>query len=251
MSPDIFLINRTDQKTIALLKSVSLPVHEIDFFSTITHDEKRSELIDRRKALRFYIGQKLGVAPELIPILKGPDGSVFVEGLSVSVASRRNYIAVALGNHALGIDIETSIKNIPYAVLHSCEIEHLGKAKDLPLAAAMIWAAKESAWKALALSITTDPTSIGVCLENSGDFTVKFTANFFQPVALKGRVYWHNELQAAVAYCSSKASYPDFKKYSAYLLVHQLNPSLKTDENVKNWFEVIDNRFEKYLSPCD
>lgn len=45
--------------------------------------------------------------------------------------------------------------------------------------------------------------------------------------------------------------YPDFKKYSAYLLAHQLNPSLKADDNIKNWFEIINPKFQKNLSHCD
>lgn len=197
MPPDVFLINRNDPKTIELLASVKLPTDEIKLMATINHYEKRAELTDRRKALRYYLSQRMGLTPDLVPLLKGPTGQVLVDGLYVSVASRGNYIAVAIGNHSLGVDIETSIETLPLAVLHPSEIESLEKAKDRPLRAAMIWAAKESAWKALALPFTIDPTSLGVCLKDSGEFTVKFTHS----VALKGQVKWHAVLQAAVAYC--------------------------------------------------
>ena len=44
--------------------------------------------------------------------------------------------------------------------------------------------------------------------------------------------------------------YPDFKKYAAYLLAHQKNPNLKIQEDIKNWFSVMDPKFQKNLSRC-
>ncbi len=199
MPPDIFLINRNDPQIIKTLAAVNLPIHEMNFLATISHHEKRAELTDRRKSLRFYLGMTMGASPELIPLSTGPTGQVLVDGFHVSVASRGNYIAIAIGYHPIGIDIETSIETIPFAVLHPCEIEKLEKGNNHQVLAAMIWAAKESAWKCLELPFTTDPKSLGVCLKDCGEFTVEHGPS----VTLRGHVKWNEDKQLAVAYCLS------------------------------------------------
>ena len=181
---------------------VELTFEEESFLRTVRHIEKCAEQKNRRKALRLFLSHKLNISPELIPLIKGSSGEIRLKGipLFISVASRSHHIALALSEIPVGVDIENSILKIPTSALHTSEIYFLNcyAVASRPIKTAMLWAAKEAAWKALILPITADPKNLRIEITESGEakahYENKNVKNF-----LTGHVSWNSNIKKAVA----------------------------------------------------
>ncbi len=159
--PVILLLDRRDETLARLL--ASLPEDEAT--ARIAHRAKRGELHARRAALRHLLQQQGLPMPSRTevgqPVLPGT-------GLHLSLSSRGHWIALALAERPLGIDVEQSITEeaIPFAALHPHESHWIGTipADQRPFAAARLWAAKEAYWKARAFPTSVDPTGFAVTI---------------------------------------------------------------------------------------
>ena len=202
MAAELFLIDRKNPVTASELMDVPLTLDEEIFLRTVHHDEKRAEQRDRRKALRLFLSRKLNISPELIPLIKGSSGEIRLNGipLFISVASRGDHIAIAWSHSPLGVDIENSILKMPISALHAEEIHFLNSCADeiRPHKTAMIWAAKEAAWKALNLPITANPKNLMIEITASGEVIACYkTKN--KKVLVAGQVSWNSDMMIAVA----------------------------------------------------
>ena len=184
------------------LIDVPLTSDEENFLKIVHHAEKRAELRDRRKALRLLLSRNLNISPELIPLSKGSSGEIRLEGipLYISVASRGHHIAIAWGHKPLGVDVETSIHKIPTSALHESEIQFLSCCleENRPRKTALLWAAKEAAWKSLNLPLTADPKNLQIQITESGEARALYETKNIK-VFLKGNIHWISKLNIAVA----------------------------------------------------
>lgn len=199
--PIVHVLDRRDPVVAAALQAVVLPRPERDLLAGIHHAGRRAELTARRAALRLAIGAALGLAPPLVPLGRGPAGEPVVTGfgLHVSASSRGHRLAVGLWNLPVGVDVEGPIAEaaLPRAMMHVREIALVEAAAvaDQPVTAALVWAAKEAAWKAAAMPITRDPRGFAVTIDATGEVTVEDPG---QP-ATGGIALWLPEIDGAVA----------------------------------------------------
>jgi len=135
----------------------------------------------RRETARGILALQLGLPADAIaighdgkgrPLLALPTGT----GLELSLATRAGYVAVALADRPVGVDVERidPDADLPLGLLHPRERDML---LDLPtgqraIAFARLWCAKEAYVKALGLGFLRAPESFCITLAGADGFTV-------------------------------------------------------------------------------
>jgi len=135
----------------------------------------------RRETARRIIAAQLNLPIEAItiehdergrPLLARPAGA----GLHLSLATRAGFVALALAQHPVGVDVERvePLAAPPLATLHPQEREALLALSEpaRPLAFAQLWAAKEAYVKALGTGFARAPESFTVTLSAQRMFSV-------------------------------------------------------------------------------
>ncbi|MGD9739000.1 MAG: 4'-phosphopantetheinyl transferase superfamily protein [Bauldia sp.] len=123
---------------------------EVERAGRYRRSEDRSRFILGRGLLRSLIAGRLAVTPESLSIEVGPFGKpVVAGGPKFSVSHSERWIAIAIGDADVGIDIERRIafEPIPAAVLSLEERERVRCAADPLDAFFSIWVAKEAVLK--------------------------------------------------------------------------------------------------------
>jgi 4'-phosphopantetheinyl transferase len=151
---------------------------------------QRPATLPERSALRRgvaarILARQLGLPPEAIaighdgrgrPLVEHPRGS----GLHLSLATRAGWVAVALAQRPVGVDVEavddTAVP--PMGVLHPEESAWLlaQPRASCALAFARLWSAKEAYVKALGTGFARPPESFAVSLSPEGRLTVRDAA---------------------------------------------------------------------------
>lgn len=135
----------------------------------------------RRETARRIIAAQLSLPIEAIaighdergrPLLAQPVGT----GLHLSLATRAGFVALALAQHPVGVDVERvePLAAPPLASLHPQERQALLALPELarPLAFAQLWAAKEAYVKALGTGFARAPESFSVTLSAQEAFSI-------------------------------------------------------------------------------
>lgn len=199
--PIVHVLDRRDPAVATALQAVVLPRPERDLLAGIHHAERRAELTARRAALRLAVGATLGLAPPLVPLARGPAGEPVVTGfgLHVSASSRGHRLAVGLWNRPIGVDVEGPIAEaaLPRVMMHRREIAAVEAAAeaDRTVTAALVWAAKEAAWKASTMPIARDPQDFAVAVDATGQVTVEDPGR----PATGGIALWLPRIDGAIA----------------------------------------------------
>jgi phosphopantetheinyl transferase len=135
----------------------------------------------RRETARGVLALQLAVPADAIAIGHDSNGRPLLDlpggtGLQLSLATRSGYVAIALADRPVGVDVERidSRSELPLTLLHPREREAL---LDLPpgrrpRAFARLWSAKEAYVKALGLGLVRAPESFCVDLGGEDGFTV-------------------------------------------------------------------------------
>ncbi|CAN7645191.1 4'-phosphopantetheinyl transferase superfamily protein [Bosea sp. LjRoot9] len=144
-----------------------------------TNLAERSAL--RRETARRIIAAQLSLPIEAIavghdergrPLLVRPAAA----GLHLSLATRAGFVALALAQHPVGVDVERvePLAALPLATLHPQERKALLALPEpaRPLAFAQLWAAKEAYVKALGTGFARAPESFAVTLTAQEAFSV-------------------------------------------------------------------------------
>ncbi|AOO81010.1 4'-phosphopantetheinyl transferase family protein [Bosea vaviloviae] len=135
----------------------------------------------RREMARRIIAAQLCLPIEAIaighdergrPLLARPTAA----GLHLSLATRAGFVALALAQHPVGVDVERvePLAALPLAILHPQEREALLALPEptRPLAFAQLWAAKEAYVKALGTGFARAPESFAITLTSPEAFDV-------------------------------------------------------------------------------
>jgi 4'-phosphopantetheinyl transferase len=140
---------------------------------------ERSQL--RRETARRVVARQLGLPADAVTIGHDAQGRPLIERpddmrLHLSLATRAGWVAVALAEHRVGIDVERIDPAAvpPLAALHRQEAAMLLGLPEAarPLAFARLWCAKEAYVKALGTGFSRAPESFAVTLPSQDRFEI-------------------------------------------------------------------------------
>ncbi|MCC6981719.1 MAG: 4'-phosphopantetheinyl transferase superfamily protein [Bauldia sp.] len=148
---EVFVVHSDNlvEEADALLPALS-PA-EAERAARYRRSEDRSRFIIGRGLLRRLLGDRLAVAPRSLPIEAGPFGKpALAGGPGFNVSHSGRWIAIAIGDREVGIDIEERIAldPLPLAALSPEEQARVRRAADPLDAFLSIWVAKEAVLKA-------------------------------------------------------------------------------------------------------
>ncbi|SFI67166.1 4'-phosphopantetheinyl transferase superfamily protein [Bosea sp. OK403] len=135
----------------------------------------------RRETARTIIAAQLSLPIEVIAIGHDQRGRPLLAqpvatGLHLSLATRAGFVALALAQAPVGVDVERvePLATPPLATLHPLEREALLALPEQarPLAFAQLWAAKEAYVKALGTGFARAPESFAITFASLETFSV-------------------------------------------------------------------------------
>lgn len=134
-------------------------------------EKRRREFLLGRVAARTLLSERLGLAPEAVPLQTASDGAVEVvgNGCAVSIAHSGDEAAAAVAPRAVGVDLERIAprrRGIERFIFHPKERD---LPRKLPLARAdaltLCWAVKEATLKALRTGLQLMPSKLRLDLD--------------------------------------------------------------------------------------
>ncbi len=141
----------------------------------------RDAFLQRRALTRSLLAMRLSVAADGVEIAYDPAGGPRVMKPAgagfVSVSSRSRWVAVALADQPVGVDLELIAPRLEpvWDVLHGQERARLRACEMAarPRAFFEIWTAKEAGLKALGFGLRRDPSSILSEIDEDGAFALR------------------------------------------------------------------------------
>ncbi|MBV8851360.1 MAG: 4'-phosphopantetheinyl transferase superfamily protein [Methylobacteriaceae bacterium] len=185
-SSNIFLLTLDDAGDATSLPPTETERAEADTLAA----SHRTAFLARRRLLRRAVALRLGIAPGEVLIARDAQGAPCIispsKPIFVSLASRGEFVAIALSDRPVGVDVEMIGGRLPepaWNILHPSEREWLSKQRtdDQANQFLALWCVKEAYLKAIGLGLRREATEIAVSVLNEPDVSI---ADSGRPVAL-------------------------------------------------------------------
>lgn len=146
-----------------------LPNHERARAAGMTRERRRGQFVAGRALLRWRFSQRLGRAPDAVPIICEPTGRpmLAMEGCGgISLAHTSGWVVMAEAPGSVGVDVESTTVDRPCELARTwftpAEARAICAAPDAAACLRRFWVAKEAVLKALGTGLSVSLSAFEV-----------------------------------------------------------------------------------------